>query len=102
VVLPSLNESFGLGLVEGMCLGKPCVASNIGGIKEIIEDGKNGLLVKPADPVELAEKITFLINNPDEAHRLGQEAARTVEEKFGAREMVRKITLLYQKCEQTL
>lgn len=100
VVLPSLNESFGLGLVEGMCLGKPCVASNIGGIKEIIEDGKNGLLAKPADPVDLAEKIIFLIKNPDEANRLGQEAALTVEEKFGAHEMVRKITNLYKECEQ--
>ncbi len=98
VVLPSLSESFGLSLVEGMCLGKPCVASNVGGIKEIIVDGKNGLLAEPGNARALAEKIVFLLQNPALARRLGEEAARTVEEKFDARLMAKKITELYFRC----
>ncbi|MCL6557351.1 MAG: glycosyltransferase family 4 protein, partial [Firmicutes bacterium] len=98
VVLPSLNEALSLSLIESMCLGKPCVASNVGGIKELIEDGKNGLLVKPGDPNELAQKIIFLLKHPGLAQKLGKKAARTVEEKFDARIMAKKITELYRNC----
>ncbi|MEW6274054.1 MAG: glycosyltransferase [Bacillota bacterium] len=95
VVLPSLTESFGLSLVEGMCLGKPCVASRVGGIKEIITDWENGLLVEPGNARGLAEKVFFLLQNPTFAQELGRRAARTVEEKFDARIMAGKITELY-------
>lgn len=95
VVLPSLTESFGLSLVEGMCLGKPCVASRVGGIKEIVTDRENGLLVEPGNARGLAEKILFLLQNPAFAQELGRRAARTVEEKFDARIMAGKITELY-------
>lgn len=98
VVLPSLSESFGLSLVEGMCLGKPCVASNVGGIKEIITDGENGLLVEPGDARGLAEKIVFLLQNPTFTQELSRRAARTVEDKFDARSMAGKITALYYHC----
>ena len=98
VVLPSLTESFGLALVEGMCLGKPCVGSNVGGIREIITPGVNGLLAEPGDAAALAEKISFLLQNPENARRMGSEAARTVEEKFDARLMTKRITDLYYRC----
>lgn len=95
VVLPSLTESLPLSLVEGMGLGKPCVASNVGGVPEIIQDGHNGLLVAPGDARGLAEMILFLLENPARARELGENAARTVEEKFDARVMAEKITNLY-------
>lgn len=73
-VLPSITEGFGLVVVEAMAMGKPIIATNVGGVKEIIEDKKNGLLVPPKDPRALAEKIIHLLKNEDEAKRLGMRA----------------------------
>ena len=58
VVLPStIREGLGLSLIEAMALGKPVIGTSVGGIPEVIEHGKNGLLVKPQDPLSLAEAI---------------------------------------------
>ena len=62
-VLPSKWEGFGLVLIEYMACNKPIVASNVGGISNIINDNINGLLVNKSDCKELAKKIVFLINN---------------------------------------
>jgi glycosyltransferase involved in cell wall biosynthesis len=58
----------------------------------------NGLLAEPGDAAALAEKISFLLQNPENARRMGSEAARTVEEKFDARLMTKRITDLYYRC----
>lgn len=68
-VLPSLAEPFGLVLIEAMSLGKPVIATNAGGPREIVENGVTGLLVPPADPPALATAITLLML--DEPLRLG-------------------------------
>jgi glycosyltransferase involved in cell wall biosynthesis len=73
VVQPSRLEAFPLSLIEGMAAGRPIVATNVGGIPELIEDGVTGLLVRP-DPQEIAQGITALINDGDLAKMLGQAA----------------------------
>lgn len=73
-VLPSVTEGFGLVLVEAMAMGKPIVATNVGGIKEILKDGETGLLVPAKDPEALAEKILYLLKNKNEAIKLGVRA----------------------------
>lgn len=70
-----------LALLEAMVLGKPIIATSVGGIPEVIEDNINGLLVKP-DPEIVAEKIEELIKNKEFAQRLGENAKKTVEERF--------------------
>jgi glycosyltransferase involved in cell wall biosynthesis len=72
MVLPSLAEPFGLVLVEAMSLGRPVVATNAGGPREVVEDGVTGLLVPPADPPALAAAITRLLL--DEPLRLSMGA----------------------------
>lgn len=62
-ILPSRDESFGIVLLEAMASKKPVIATNVGGIPYIIEDGKNGVLVNYGDNEELAEKILMLMNN---------------------------------------
>jgi glycosyltransferase involved in cell wall biosynthesis len=100
VAQPSLSEAFSLSLVEAMSMGKPCVASNIGGIKEILVDRENGLLVEPGKPRVLAERIAWLLEHPDEARRMGEAAARTAAERFDAGVMTEGLTRLYVECLQ--
>lgn len=82
VVLSSVSESFGKVLVEANASGKPCVATQTTGAEEIIESGKNGFLVPIGDSHLLAEKILFLLKNPQIAQEMGREGRRRMTEKY--------------------
>lgn len=96
LVVPSLSEGFGLTAVEAMALGKPVLAAAVGGLPEIITDGKNGLLVSPGEPAVLAEKLRYLLSHPAQAAQMASAGRRTVEENFGAEVMAAKTIELYQ------
>jgi len=87
-VLPSVvnaqGETEGLGLVlaEAMACGTPCVASNVGGIPDLVKNGINGFLVPPADPQALAEKISLLLRDSALRERMGRQARAYVVENF--------------------
>jgi glycosyltransferase involved in cell wall biosynthesis len=98
VALPSLTEAMPLSLVEAMSMGKPCVASNVGGVKEILVDRENGLLVEPDNPGVLAASIAWLLEHQEQARRMGGAAARTAAERFDARVMTEQLTRLYLEC----
>jgi glycosyltransferase involved in cell wall biosynthesis len=76
LVLPSFYEELGTVLIEAMQVGLPVVASRVGGIPEVVEDGVTGLLVTPGDPAELATAIDAVLSDGDLARRLGANAAR--------------------------
>ncbi|MGZ8693912.1 MAG: glycosyltransferase family 4 protein [Gaiellaceae bacterium] len=79
-VLPSLEEAFGLPLVEAMACGLPTVATRVGGMPELLVDGETGLLVPPADADALAEALVRLLEDAPLAERLGAAGrARAVE-----------------------
>lgn len=81
LVCPSTYEPFGIVPLEGMINGVPVIVSRVGGMAEIVEDGKSGLHVPPGDPAALATAMRGLLDRPDEARRLaeaGRERARTV------------------------
>lgn len=65
MVFPSLQEGLGSTVLEAMQHGTPVVASNVGGIPDMIEHRKNGTLVEPENPVELAGAVSELISNPE-------------------------------------
>ena len=90
VVVPSLMENFSLVVLEAMACGKPVVATNVGGIPEIIESNYNGILIPPKDSDALAKAISFLIRNPTQARRLGEAAERTIKEHFTSDIMIQK------------
>ena len=77
-VLPSDYEAFGLVLVEALAQGTPVVASRVGGIPEVIEDGRTGLLVPPGSPEPLAEALGRLWDDPELGRRLGGDGRATV------------------------
>lgn len=85
LVLPSLNEGFGMALVEAMAMGKPAVASAVGGVPEVVLDGGTGLLVPPGDPGALATAIRHLLEDPAAAQQMG-EAGRERARKAFSRE----------------
>ena len=71
-VLPSIYESFGIAAAEAMSYGKPVVASNVGGLPEVVKGG--GMLANPKDPEDLAKQITHLLNDPEKRKLLGIKA----------------------------
>jgi len=75
-VLPSLMEGLPLALLEAMACGKPMVITAVGGMKEIVEECKNGILVPPADAEALAESIMQLLSNPNLSQQLADTALK--------------------------
>jgi len=87
-VLPTESEGLPNSLLEYMTAGKPIIATDIAGNNEVIENERNGLLVKPADPLALANKLMYLIENSDVCDRIGKAAYDDVIRKFSIQQMV--------------
>jgi glycosyltransferase involved in cell wall biosynthesis len=95
-VFPSLNEGMGRALVEAMAAGLPVVASRAGGIPEVLEDGRAGLLVDPGDPGALARGIEAVLTDAELAKRLAR-AARARARGYTLDEMLRRIEAMYRE-----
>ena len=81
-VLASITEGFPNAILEAMAMGKPVVATRVGGIPEILQSGEEGVLVPPQDSAALAQAILFLLHDPKNASRLGARAAEKVRRDF--------------------
>jgi glycosyltransferase involved in cell wall biosynthesis len=82
LVLPSEAEGFGLVLIEAMAAGVPVIGTDVPGIREVIQDGVNGLLVPVADPPALRAAIERVIGDKDLRHRLIEGGLRSVRERY--------------------
>jgi glycosyltransferase involved in cell wall biosynthesis len=100
-VLPSLNEGMGRVLVEAMAAGLPIVASRVGGIPDLVKDGKNGLLVPPADVSALKNVISALLEDKEKRKRMGEVGTKICRQ-YSTNAMVEQIDDLYmellEKC----
>lgn len=96
LALPSLQEPFGKIVIEAMAMGKPVVASRVGGVPEIVEDGVTGILIPPADAAALASALRKLIANRDTRETMGREGRQRVEKLFSLEENVRQTEHLYE------
>lgn len=94
-VLASDREGAPLTLLEYMALGRPIVTTSVGGIPEIVEDGRDAVLVPPGDAASLAGAIGRLLDDPAERLRLGSEAAARQAAQFSFEEMTRRVERLY-------
>ncbi len=96
-VLPSEYEAFGLVLLESLAQGTPVVASRVGGIPEVVEDGKAGLLVPPKAPSDLAAAIVRVWNDPALARRLGEYGRTEVVPRFTWEALADRLDQLYRR-----
>jgi len=88
LALPSTHEGFPLAPAEAMLLGIPVVATSVGGIPELIEDGESGLLVPPRDPGALAAAVRKLYSGVELRKRIGEQGRKRVEDKFSLQAIV--------------
>ncbi len=96
-VLPSVAEPFGLVLLEAMALGKPVIATDAGGPKEIVVSGSTGNLVPPSDPAAMATAIEHFIEHRSDLERMGKRGKERFNELFSAKTMSQRIAAFYEK-----
>jgi glycosyltransferase involved in cell wall biosynthesis len=94
-VLPSLSEGLSSAILEAMAASLPVIATNVGGIPELVRNGDNGLLVPPEDSAALAHAILHLADNPETARQMGIRGRQLIEEQFT---LDRKIAETEQLC----
>ncbi len=95
-VFPSLYEAVGIALLEAMACGRPVVASDTGGIPEIVEHGTSGMLVPPGDSARLADSLGMLLKDPGRRQRLG-DTARARALQFDVRRTAQATEALYER-----
>jgi len=96
-VLPSLEEPFGLVLLEAMALGRPVVSTRAGGPIEIVADGQTGVLVPPQSPGELAGALLKLLSDKSLREGMGREGLRRYQESFTPTRMAKQTLDLYHQ-----
>jgi glycosyltransferase involved in cell wall biosynthesis len=101
VVIPSLYEAPSAVAIEASAMRRPVVASNVGGIPEVIIDGETGFLVPPKDPQAIAEKVIFLLKNPQIAKEMGEKGYQRIKENFTQERLAREYEKLYEELLKT-
>jgi len=96
-VLPSLWEGLGIAVIEAAAAGKPIVASRVGGIPEIIENERTGVLVESKNVKSLADGLERVLLGEGEALLMGRSARDYVKEKFDIKRMVKEYEKLYER-----
>ena len=96
--LPSRSEAFPNAVLEAMATGLPVVASRVGGIPELVDHGRTGLLVRPGRPEALFEAIGHLVRHPASAREMGRLARRRVEATYSFERMVGAFEGLYHRA----
>jgi peptidoglycan/xylan/chitin deacetylase (PgdA/CDA1 family) len=94
-VLPSRSEAFPNSVMEAMAAGVPVVASNVGGIPELVRDGTTGRLVPPGDVDALASALLTLLGNPRQVEEFGRAGRRIIEQTYSFHRMVDQFQMLY-------
>ena len=103
LVLPTVTqEAFGRVLIEAGACGVPVIATKVGGVVDIIQDGVNGILIEPADPTDLASAIIRLFRDPKLSQRFSVSGRKKVEENFTLKQMSKRTIKVYEEVQATL
>ncbi len=96
LVNPSLSEAFGMSLVEAMAAGRPVVATRVGGMTEIVEDGATGLLVPPQDEQALADAILELVDDRVTADAMGARGRAIARQRYAWDHVTERLVAVYR------
>ncbi|MCZ7544840.1 MAG: glycosyltransferase [Anaerolineae bacterium] len=99
LLAPSLQEGFGLVLLEAMALRVPVIASRVSAMPEIVVDGETGLLTEPGDADGIASALSTLLANPDVAREMGANGRARLEAQFTAQRMVERTCAVYESLD---
>ena len=94
------GEPFGQVIVQGMAASKPVIATNGGGVREIVEDGVTGLLIPMGDPAAMAAAICRLLRDPVEAAAMGRRGRQRVEQRFTIERTAERVAGVYRQLVQ--
>ncbi|MFC1687795.1 glycosyltransferase family 4 protein [Patescibacteria group bacterium] len=98
-VLPSVKaESFGIVLLEAMAAGVPVIATRLGGVPEVVDDGRTGFLVPPSDAKAITEKILYLYHHRERIPEVVENARKSVELHFRHDTMIRNFIKLFEEA----
>jgi len=99
VVLPSttMGEAFGVVLLEGMACGKPVVASNLPGVRTVVQDGEDGLLARAGDAEDLAAKLALLLEDPARCRAMGARGRAKVEARYAWPRIIEQLVGVYER-----
>jgi glycosyltransferase involved in cell wall biosynthesis len=95
-VLPSYLEGMPISLLESMACGTPPLVTNVGGVKEVINDGENGFVVSKGNSTQLANKIIWCIKNRGELKEISQKSVETIREKFNIESVAQEYSNLHE------
>ena len=95
LVMTSYTESFPNAILEAMAMGKPVVATNVGGIPEVVAQGQTGFLVAPRDPKAIADRVLSLCQDSTRRHEMGKAARARVENNFTVQAITAKLEDIY-------
>lgn len=101
-ICPSVYEPFGIINLEAMACKTPVIASRVGGIKEVVNDGETGFLVSPDNPEELAERIKFTLDNPELIAKFKENGRKRVEQYFSWESVANRTVDLYRQINREL
>ncbi len=96
VALPSLMEGFGISVLESMASSRPCVATRVGAIPEILKNGETGLLVEPANSRELGDAMAALLSDTSRCAEMGQKGLELVKREFSLERMTADTLQVYR------
>jgi glycosyltransferase involved in cell wall biosynthesis len=102
VCLPSLREGLPTVLIEAAAAGRPIVASDVPGCREVVEHGENGLLVPPGDPAALAEALALLASDPALRHRMGAAGRVKAVNRFANKKIIAATLNVYSDLLKTI
>jgi len=98
LVVASLSEGSSVVAMEAMVAGKPVVATNVGGLPEVVADGETGIIVEPGNSAALADAIVRLVGDPQKTAQIGEKGRQRAATKFNIDDMVERTKGVYADC----